>query len=166
MSQREREVAESIDIAAPRARVWAAVSDPGAYRRWSPESAGMRRLDGERGAPWAVGQRFVGVNRVWVPWTTTCRIVAADEDAGRFAFDVDLGPFPVATWAYELDDAGRGRVRVTERWTDRRDGPLGALVRPAGLLVGRGPDAAARNRTTMRATLAALRTELVADAAG
>lgn len=160
MGAREQVVVEHIDVAAPRERVWAAVSDPAAYRRWSPESAGMRRLDGERDEPWSVGQRFVGVNRVWVPWATVCRILAADEQAGRFAFDVDLGPFPVATWTYELADLPDGRVRVTEGWHDRRDGPLGAVMRPAGLVVGRGADAAARNRTTMRATLAALRADL------
>lgn len=121
----------------------------------------MRRLDGERGEPSrTVGQRFVGVNRVWVPWATVCRIVAADEDAGRFAFDVDFGPFPVATWAYELAELPDGRVRVTERWRDRREGLRGAVMRPAGLLVGRGRDAVARNRATMRATLAALRADL------
>lgn len=160
MSTREQDVAEQVDIEAPRERVWAAVSDPAAYRRWSPESAGIRRLDGERPEPWGVGQRFVGVNRVWVPWVTVCRVVAADEDAGRFAFDVDLGPFPVATWAYELEELPDGRVRVTERWHDRREGLRGAVMRPAGLLVGRGRDAAVRNRTTMRATLAALRADL------
>ena len=163
MSDQEQ-VVEQVDVAAPRAQLWAAVSDPGAYRRWSPESAGMRRLDGEPGEPWQVGQRFVGVNKVWLPWTTWCRIVAADEQGGRFAFDVDLGPFPVATWAFELEDLPEGRVRVTERWTDRRVGLRGRLIRPAGLLVGRGRDAAARNRTTMRVTLDALRADLEAAA--
>ena len=152
-----QEIVVTAHIAAPPAAVWAAVSDPESYGRWSPESTGARRRSGV--GPWAVGDRFTGRNRVWVPWTTSCRIAAAHTER-RFAFDVDLGPFPIARWSYELEPLTDGGTRVTERWTDRRHGILGRIARPAGLAVGRGYDAATRNRLTMQATLDALKSDL------
>ena len=151
------EVVVSVDIAADPATVWAAVSDPTAYGRWSPEATGAVRRSGH--GAWQVGDRFTGHNRIRMPWRTQCRVAAAQTES-RFAFDVDLGPFPIARWSYELEALPEGGTRVTERWTDRRDGVLGRMVRPAGLAVGRGYDAAARNRTTMQATLAALKADL------
>ena len=111
------------------------------------------------GARWAVGDRFTGLNRARVSWRTQCRVVAAQSER-RFAFDVSFGPFPIARWAFELQALPDGGTFVTQRWTDRRDGVLGALAKPAGLPVGRGYDAATRNRQTMRATLDALKADL------
>lgn len=155
-----REVSTSIDIDAPVAAVWAAVSDPQEYKRWSPESTGAIRKTGT--GPWAVGDRFTGSNSASVKWSTQCRVTAAVQDR-RFAFDVRIGPIPIARWAYELESLPGGTTRVTERWTDRRDGILGAIVKPAGLLVGRGYDAAAHNLATMRATLQSLKADLEHD---
>lgn len=152
-----REVVASVDIAATPAAVWAAVSDPCSYGRWSPEAKGAVRRSGS--GPWSVGDRFIGRNRKWVPWSTQCRVVAARTER-VFAFDVDLGPFPIARWSYELEALPDGGTRVTERWTDRRDGLRGRVVKPAGLAVGRGYDAAERNRVTMQATLDALKAGL------
>ena len=56
-----REIVESIDIAAPPSAVWAAVSDPCSYGRWSPEATGATRRSGS--GTWAVGDRFTGHNR-------------------------------------------------------------------------------------------------------
>ena len=154
-----REVVEIVAIAAPPDVVWAAVSDPCGYGRWSPEATGARRKNGS--GAWAVGDRFTGLNRARLSWRTQCRVVAAQSEK-RFAFDVNVGPFPVARWSFELEATPDGGTRVTQRWTDRRDGMLGALVKPAGLPVGRGYDASARNRQTMRATLDALRDDLEA----
>ena len=152
-----REVVETVAIDAAPPAVWAAVSDPCGYGRWSPEATGAIRRSGS--GPWAVGDRFTGRNRAWVPWTTQCRVVAARTDR-RFAFDVDLGPFPIARWSFELEPLDTGGTRVTQRWTDRRVGVLGTIAKPAGLAVGRGYDAATRNRITMRATLDALKRDL------
>jgi hypothetical protein len=135
MSVRERDVVEQVDIDAPRERVWAAVSDPAAYRRWSPESTGMRRLDGERGEPWTVGQRFVGSpgGRCGISRIVTTRT------PGGLTVDFAL-PRPRAS------AGGAARRAGAERWRDAR-GCGGAVMRPAGLLVGGAP---ARNRATMR----------------
>ncbi|MFM7598060.1 MAG: SRPBCC family protein [Actinomycetota bacterium] len=151
------EVVEIVTIDAPPAVVWAAVSDPCGYGRWSPEATGATRNSGT--GAWAVGDRFTGLNKARLSWRTQCRVVAAQSER-RFAFDVNVGPFPLAQWAFELEALPDGRTRVTQRWTDRRDGVLGALVKPAGLPVGRGYDAATRNRQTMRATLDALKADL------
>lgn len=148
---------ETIDIGAAPAVVWSAVSDPTQYGRWSPEATGARRRSGS--GAWGVGDRFVGTNRLWMPWFTQCRVTEARTQS-RFAFDVDLGPFPVATWSFELEPLANGGTRLTQTWVDRRTGVLGTLAKPAGLAVGRGYDAAARNRTTMSATLAALKADL------
>lgn len=152
-----REVVETVAIDAAPSAVWAAVSDPCGYGRWSPEATGATRRSGS--GPWAVGDRFTGRNRLWVPWMTQCRVTAARTDR-LFAFDVDLGPFPIARWSFELEPLEAGSTQVTQRWIDRRDGFLGATAKPAGLAVGRGYDAATRNRITMRATLDALKRDL------
>jgi len=150
------EVVESVVVRAPIDGVWAAVSDPCGYGRWSPEALGAVRRSGS--GPWAVGDTFTGRNKVWVPWTTQCRVVASDPER-EFAFEVALGPVMLARWAYELREVAGG-TEVTERWTDRRDGPVGSVVRPIGVFVGRGVNAAERNRVTMRATLDALWADL------
>ncbi|TEX52356.1 MAG: hypothetical protein B7C55_00825 [Actinomycetales bacterium mxb001] len=151
------EVVEVVTIAAPPSAVWAAVSDPCGYGRWSPEATGAQRTSGD--GAWAVGDRFTGLNKARLSWRTQCRVVVAQTER-RFAFDVNVGPLPIARWAFELEELPDGRTFVTQRWTDRRDGVLGALAKPAGIPVGRGYDAATRNRQTMRATLDALKAEL------
>ncbi|MBM3689933.1 MAG: SRPBCC family protein [Actinobacteria bacterium] len=151
------EVVEIVTIDAPASAVWSAVSDPCEYGRWSPEATGAMRNSGT--GAWAVGDRFTGLNRARLSWRTQCRVVVAQSER-RFAFDVNVGPFPIARWAFELEALPDGCTRVTQRWTDRRDGVLGVLAKPAGLPVGRGYDAATRNRQTMRATLDALKADL------
>ena len=151
------EVVEVVTIAAPPSAVWAAVSDPCGYGRWSPEATGAQRTSGD--GAWAVGDRFTGLNKARLSWRTQCRVVVAQTER-RFAFDVNVGPLPIARWAFELEELPDGRTFVTQRWTDRRDGVLGALAKPAGIPVGRGYNAANRNRQTMRATLDALKAEL------
>ena len=149
-------VTESVDVAAAPERVYDLVADPRNYARWSPEAAGARLPSG---LPLGVGDSFTGLNRVWVDWSGSCTVVAADR--GReFAFDVRIAGIPVSRWGFRLEPRAGGETRVTQSWDDRRSGALGVLIRPAGLLVGRGASAAARNAVTMRATLAALQTEL------
>ena len=148
------EVRESVDIQAPAAEVWPLVSDPMNYPLWSPEATGTHRLRGE--GSWQVGDTFRGTNKAWLPWSTGCTVEAADLESG-FVFRVSVGPFPVARWGYRVVATGPSSCRVTETWQDARSGWRGALVKPSGLLVGRGWDAATRNRRTMRATLAALK---------
>jgi ligand-binding SRPBCC domain-containing protein len=149
----KNKVDESITVAASPQVVWQLVSEPENYPRWSPEATGITRRSGA--GPWQVGDTFMGTNRIWVPWFTICTVTERT-DGRRFAFDVDLGPVPIANWAYEVHGEGDTTV-VREVWTDRRTGALGGPVKLVGPLVGRGRDAAAHNRASMRATLIALK---------
>ena len=146
-------VAEQIRISAPTQTIWDLICDPENYPRWSPEAVGIKRRSGS--GTWQVGDKFVGTNRIWVPWFTVCTVTERSEQQ-RFAFDVDLGPIPIANWAYEVEADGDESI-VREIWTDRRSGGLGAPVKLVGPLVGRGRDAAEHNRESMRQTLAALK---------
>lgn len=153
-------VVEEISVAASPQAVWQLVAEPHNYPLWSPEATGITRRRGS--GAWQVGDTFVGTNRIRVPWFTICTVVERIETR-RFAFDVDLGVVRIANWAYEVHPDGEGAL-VREVWTDRRTGPLGAPVKLVGPLVGRGRDAAAHNRVTMRATLAALKSAVEGSA--
>jgi hypothetical protein len=137
-------------IAAQAAALYEMVSDITRMGSWSPETTACRWIGGAT-AP-AVGARFKGANkRGWRHWQTACTVVAA-EPGRRFAFDVTLGPLPIARWAYDFVPDGDG-CRVVETWTDRRP----ALLRRLSPFVMGVADQAAHNREGMRATLAQLR---------
>lgn len=150
-------VTVTIDITAPIDQVWAAVSSPEGYGRFSPEATGARRLSGA--GEWAVGDRFVGLNKLWVPWRTQCRVVSCIPHQ-EFAFESNIGPLPIARWSYSLSESAPGTVTVTEQWTDRRRGLAATLAAPSGLVVGRGRDAAQHNRASMERTLRQLKAVL------
>lgn len=153
-------VEQSVVIAAPPALVWSAVSDPTAYGRWSPEATGARvRGRGRDAGPLRVGDVFTGRNRVWLPWATRCEVVAVDEER-RFAYDASMAGLPIARWSFELQPRPDGATGVTQVWEDHRTGARGAVMRPAGLVVGRGLDASRRNEATMRETLRRLKNDL------
>lgn len=160
----QADVTESIAVDAPPEVVWPLVSDPANYARWSPEATGVRRRGGS--GTWRVGDVFVGSNKAWLRWSTTCTVTAADAGRGEFAFDVDFARFAIARWSYSVTPTPDGGCVVTESWTDRRSGVLGALIKPSGVLIGRGIDAATHNAQTMRATLAALKAEVEAASGG
>lgn len=163
-------VERSIDIDAPLAAVWAAVSDPASYGRWSPEATGAR-YRGE--LPLRVGDRFTGHSRVWVPWTAACTVVRVEPERA-FAFDASVAGVTVSRWTYEVRpvDGDRGGdlghtapTTVVQRWEDLRRGLTGRAIRPAGVFVGRGVDAATRNAVTMTETLRRLKADLEEQAA-
>lgn len=138
-------------VPAPAEVVYDLVSDVTSMGRWSPETTACQWIDGATGP--AVGARFRGVNRHGVlRWATTCTVTAA-EPGRRFAFDVSFGALPIATWAYDVEDAPGG-CRVTESWSDRRTAALRLLSVPVTGI----RDRAAHNREGMVATLAALKT--------
>jgi hypothetical protein len=117
--------------------------------RWSPETTSCRWL-GDATGP-AVGARFKGNNRDgWRRWSTICTVIAA-EPGRRFAFDVGMGPLPVARWTYDFADEGDG-CRVTETWTDRR---LSWMVRFSPVVMG-VRDRGEHNRAGMETTLTEL----------
>ena len=148
----------STEIAAPAGAVWAAVSDVTRMGEWSPEAVGGRWL-GDATGPVA-GARFRGSNRNgWRRWSTLCTVVAA-EPGREFTFEVSSLKLPVARWSYRFDPLPDGGTRVTESWTDRRTGALGAPMRLFGGPVTGSPDRRARNAESMRVTLDRLKAAL------
>lgn len=147
-------MAVSTVVHADPVKVWALVSDPANYARWSRQVTGLHRLRGS--GAWSPGDSWIGTNRLRLPWATRCTVVRADAE-WLFAFTADAGPFPISLWSYELSPV-RGGTEVTERWVDQRFG-VGRVVRLAGPIVGRGRDAASHNLSTMRQTLDALKAE-------
>lgn len=152
-------VAERLTLKVPSETAWAAISDVRRMGEWSPECRGAWILG--RGGRIQTGTRFLGRNRAsWLPWVTLCRVVEA-VPGEVFAFDVSLFGIPLSRWVYRFTPVPGG-CEVTEEWYDRRRGAHGHLITAtAPLLTGvvRRP---ARNRTTTRATLVALRDALEA----
>ena len=135
-------------VSVPAARAYDAVSDVTRMGEWSPETTSCRWL-GRSSGP-VPGARFRGANRRgWRRWSTTCTVVAAEPGA-RFAFEVRLGPIPMAQWVYEFvhhsDAAG---CVVRESWTEYRPG---WLIRLDPKIMG-VPDRAEHNRASMTTTL-------------
>lgn len=137
-------------IAAPPQRLYGLVSDVTRMGEWSPETTSCRWVGGASGP--RAGARFRGSNRNgWRRWSTSCTVVAAEPGA-RFSFNVGLAGLPVSTWTYEFLPEGQA-TRVRESWTDRRPGWMDRF----GKRVRGVTDTHAHNRSTMEATLAALR---------
>jgi hypothetical protein len=125
---------------------WALISDVTRMGEWSPETTTASWRGGAH-AP-ALGARFRGTNqRGSKKWSTSCTVTAC-EPGSRFAFDVAIGPFSVAGWAYEFEPTEGGCV-VTERWEDHR----GRLVTWLAPVVTGTRDRARRNEETMTVTL-------------
>jgi uncharacterized protein YndB with AHSA1/START domain len=138
------------EIAAPPETVWGLVSDLTQMGKWSPENEGVEWMKGAAGP--AVGVTFKGTNRHGSKtWTTHGRIIEATPNRS-FAFLVNVGPFKVAEWRYELVPTPTG-CRVTESTVDHR----GAVARYVGKLATGIGDRDAHNRATMEQTLERLR---------
>jgi hypothetical protein len=136
-------------IAATPEALWARVSDIARMGDLSPEATGGTWLKGATGP--AVGARFKGDNRNGKKkWSTTCTVVTA-EPAREFAFDVTVGPFRVARWAYSFEPVDGG-CRVVETWTDQR----GWVAKKAGKPASGVADRDTHNRQTMETTLSRL----------
>lgn len=150
-------VSGSIHIEAPPEAVYDLIADVSAVGQISPEATGALGA-GER---LAVGDTFWGTNRrgPWI-WATRCRVTRADR--GRaFAFDVDLGPFPISSWSYEIQ-ATEGGCTVIETWVERREGRRGQFIRRAGSLFIPGPRDE-HNQRNIQQTLEALKAAAESD---
>lgn len=105
---------ESIEIAAPPARVWELVRDPRQMSRWSPQTwKSFLRGGGQPG----VGSRFVNVNRKGLlVWPTTSKVV-------RFELEREIAwrvKENYTIWSLTLEPAGTGT-----RLVQRREAPEG-----------------------------------------
>jgi uncharacterized protein YndB with AHSA1/START domain len=140
-------VAVSRDIAASPEQIWALVSDLPSMGTWSPENQGGEWIKGASGP--AVGAVFRGKNSNGSKsWNTIAKVTQCE--AGRtFGFDVVAGPFKVANWHYAIEALPDGRSRVTERWTDHRNGFIRRLGKPFSGVA----DRASYNKAGMEVTL-------------
>jgi uncharacterized protein YndB with AHSA1/START domain len=99
----------SIDVNAPRAKVWGLVADFDNMRRWSPELRRIIWLGAAKGP--AVGARFLGVNRHGaVPWATLSKVSKCD-DQSAIEWEVSTSAM---RWGYRFEDLPDGGTRVTE----------------------------------------------------
>ncbi|MFJ7997449.1 SRPBCC family protein [Streptomyces sp. NPDC096310] len=150
-------ISETIVIRVSPEAAYAAVSDVARMGEWSPECRGAWILG--RGGPARPGMRFIGRNRArWLPWPTLCRVVEA-EPGRAFTFHVSFLGIQVAGWSYRFSTLPEG-CEVREEWRDRRAGPFGMALTAVTPLVTGVVRRRARNRTTMRTTLVALRDAL------
>jgi len=146
------------EIAVKPETVWPLVADLTQMGRWSPENEGVEWLKGASGP--AVGVTFKGANRHGSKtWTTHGRIIEATPNKA-IAFLVNVGPFKVAEWRYELAASPTGCL-VTESTVDRR----GAVAKFLGRHATGIDDRATHNRATMEQTLARLKAAAESPAA-
>ncbi|MEY2398494.1 MAG: hypothetical protein QOJ00_1668 [Actinomycetota bacterium] len=136
----------SIDIAAPREKVWGLISDFGNMGTWSPE---LRRIIWLRGAKRPeVGARFMGVNRHGLMvWATISKITKCAERE-QIEWEVSTSS---TRWGYRFEDTATGGTRVTEYREEYKKSPaVLKLVQRSGMI---GGDRDALMRQGMQTTL-------------
>lgn len=115
-----RQHVDSIDIAAPPAKVWALVTALDRYGEWSSENQGGKWRNREDGTLCTgdVGDTFGGVNKLGdVEWKVPVEIVRR-EDERDFAFVMATMKYNLVLWRYQLEPNGDGTT-LTESWTLR-----------------------------------------------
>lgn len=145
----------SVDINAPRSKVWDLIADFSNMGKWSPE---LRRIIWLGGASAPVeGAKFVGINRHGpVPWATMSKITQCDVGK-QLEWEVSTSS---TRWGYRFADNASGGTTVTEYREPFKDTPaLIKMVQRSGVI--------GRNRETllvdgMRTTLE--RVKAVAEA--
>ena len=136
----------SLDIAAPRAKVWDLIADFSNMSRWSPELRRIIWLGGAKKP--AVGARFAGVNRHGpVPWATLAKITKCDKGA-QIEWEVSTSS---TRWGYRFEDTAEGHTRVTEYREPFKNTPAPIKLFLRTGLIGRDRDALmlAGMRTTL-----------------
>jgi len=144
-------ITATLDIAAPPAAVWAAVSDLRNMSRWSPQTM-KSILRGENGA----GARFLNINRkgplVWPTRSKVVRFEAEREIAWRIKDNFTV-------WSLRLEPTADGGTRVTQT-REAPDGISDISVRLTKTAFGGVDDFAATLQRDMGTTLAAIKAEV------
>ena len=146
-------IEERIEVAAPTAEVFAAVTDVHRMARRSPECFAVWVWRKQNGTP----ARFIGWNRHGLHvWFSSCHVRVADLGS-EFAFDVFALGLPVARWGYRFTPTAGG-TEVTEYWIDKRTRGAHVLGR---IFIGKASNIREEiNRDGMRQTLLRLKSEL------
>ncbi len=142
----------SIDIDAPRAKVWGLISDFNNMGKWSPELRRIIWLGGVK-AP-AVGARFMGINRHGiVAWPTISKVTKCEE-GDQIEWEVSTSS---TRWGYRFDDTADGGTRVTEYRDAYKNTPAVIKLTQRSGVIGRDRDALLRAgmRTTLERVKAA-----------
>ncbi|MEY2468869.1 MAG: hypothetical protein QOF21_1567 [Actinomycetota bacterium] len=99
----------SIEIAAPRDKVWDLIADFSNMGKWSPELQRIFWLRGANGP--AVGARFMGINRHGIMvWPTISKVTKCDEGE-QIEWEVTTSS---TRWGYRFADTADGGTKVTE----------------------------------------------------
>lgn len=142
----------SVDVNAPRAKVWGLLADFSNMGRWSPELRRIIWLGGAKGP--VPGARFLGVNRHgFVTWPTLSKVTKCEE---RTVIEWEVSTSSMR-WGYRFEDNAGGGTRVTEyREQYKKQQPLIRGVVGMGV-IGRDRDAllVAGMRTTLERVKAA-----------
>lgn len=152
------ELSESIEIAAPPARVWALVRDPRNMARWSPQTRkSFLRGGGEVGR----GARFLNINRKGLlVWPTRSKVVRfTDEQEIAWRVRDNLTVWSLRLEATDIDGTAGTRLVQTRK---APDGISEVSVRLTNLAMGGQQDFTAGLRVGMQQTLARIK----ADAEG
>ncbi|NPC98758.1 SRPBCC family protein [Nocardioides sp. zg-DK7169] len=145
------ELSETIDIAAPAARVWALVSDVRRMAQWSPQVVRSAVLGG---GPVREGVRFVNLNRRGLlVWPTQARVVRC-RPHHDFAFRIQENH---TIWSFALEETPEG-TRVTQR-REVPHGISGLSRTMTRHLLGGQDTFTAELRVGMRQTLERIRAE-------
>jgi len=138
------EHAETVEIAASPAEVYATVSDLPRMGEWSPENQGGTWIQGDGQT---VGDRFEGNNAIGDhAWSAVAEVVRCDP-AQAFCFTVGDLTNPVAEWGYHLEATEAG-TKVTETWKMTQL-PPSMVDAPAERIQGRADMVAAGMATTL-----------------
>lgn len=122
-----RELRAETTIAAPPAKVWAALTDLANMPDWSPELVKMIPL---KPGGLKVGQQYLGLNRRKAVVWPTRSVVAQLEEEKALAWDTKSSG---ARWIYELSPEGTGTKVVHRRPVPRKLTLLSRLFAPVAL---------------------------------
>ena len=147
-----RELHAETTIAAPPARVWAALTDLSRLPGRSPELLRMVPL---KPGGLKVGQHYLGLNRRKAVIWPTRSVVAVLEPQRSLAWDTRSSG---ARWIYELTPEGAGTKVVHRRPVPRRITALSKVFAP--LFLGGSDGHADELEAGMSRTLARLKAEL------
>lgn len=143
-------IADTIDITAPPAAVWAIVSDLKRMGEWSPQCTRMVVIGGEV----KQGARTINVNKQgWKRWPTTSKIVAFEPDR-LLAFQVLENR---SVWTYELEATASGTRLTESRKTPRGVSKVSKVL--TNTMLGGTPSFEAELATGIRHTLERIKVE-------
>ncbi|MFC5731251.1 MULTISPECIES: SRPBCC family protein [Nocardioides] len=142
---------DSIEIAAPPAKVWSLVSDIPAMARWSPQVVRSK----VKGGAVREGARFTNVNRdKLLFWPTNGKVVRFVPER-EIAFRIKENK---TVWSFRLEPTDTGGTRVVQR-REAPDGVSEISTRLVNVALGGQEEFTRKLREGMRQTLERIKVE-------